>query len=88
MRKTTKKKIAPIVIATVVVLYVGPLVLMLLASMGSLFGEDGPASALFALAFLMAYLLLGGAVVIGVLKALVQRLHEIDGGEEDEASRF
>lgn len=88
MRKITKKKIAPIVIATAVVLYVGPLVLMLLASMGSLFGEDGLVSALFTLAFLMAYLLLGGAVVIGVLKALVQRLHEIDGGEEEEASRY
>lgn len=41
MRKTTKKKIAPIVITAAVVLYVGPLVLALLAAMGGLFEEGG-----------------------------------------------
>ena len=86
MRKTTKKKIAPIVITAAVVLYVGPLVLALLAGMGGLCGGDGPI--LFALAFLTAYLVLGGAVIFGVIKALLQRLDEIDGGEEEEASQY
>ena len=85
MRKATKKKIAPIVITAAVVLYVGPLVLLLLASMGSLF--EGAEPVFFPLAFLAGYLLLGGAVIVGVIKALLQRLDEIDGGEEEEASR-
>ena len=76
MRKTTKKKIAPIVITAAVVLYVGPLVLALLAAMGGLFEEGG------------FFPLIGGAVVVGVIKALLQRLDEIDGGEEEEASRY
>ena len=86
MRKTTKKKIAPIVITVAVVLYIGPLVLLLLASMGNLFGGAEPV--LFPLVFLAAYLLLGGAVIVGVIKALLQRLDGIDGGEEEEASRY
>lgn len=84
MRKTTKKMIAPIVITAAVVLYVGPLVLALLAAMGGLFEEGG----FFPLIFLAAYLLIGGAVIVGVIKALLQRLDEIDGGEEEEASRY
>ena len=86
MRKTTKKKIAPIVITAAVVLYVGPMVLALLTGMGGLFRGDGPV--LFPLAFLTAYLLIGGAVIIGVIRALLQRLDESDGGEEDEASQY
>lgn len=84
MRKTTKKKIAPIIITVAVVLYIGPLVLALLADMGNLF-EEGVFSPLI---FLTAYLLLGGAVIVGVIRALLQRLDEIDGGEEEEASRY
>ena len=83
MRKTTKKKIAPVVITVAVVLYVTPLVLAALAAMAGLIGE-GFGAALF----LMAYVLLGGAVVVGVIKALLQRLDEIDGGEEEEASQY
>ena len=33
-------------------------------------------------------LLLGGAVVVGIIRALLQRLREIDGGEEEEASQY
>ena len=60
------------------------LVLALLAAMGGLFEEGG----FFPLIFLAAYLLIGGAVIVGVIKALLQRLDEIDGGEEEEASRY
>ena len=86
MRKTTKKKIAPIAVTVAVVLYVGPLVLALLAAMGFFAGELEEAS--FPLIFLAGYLLLGGAVIVGIIKALLQRLDEIDRGEEEEASRY
>lgn len=80
MRKTTKKKIAPIIITTAVVLYMIPLVLMVL----SVLGEANAA----ALPIMLLYAVLGGAVIIGVIRALLQRLDEIDGGEEEEASRY
>lgn len=85
MRKTTRKKIAPILITAAVVLYIGPLVLALLAGMGVLFRES---SLRFPLVFLAAYALIGGAVIAGVIRALLQRLAEIDGGEEEEASQY
>ena len=37
---------------------------------------------------LLLYAAAGGAVGIGVLAAAAQRLREIDGGEEDEASKY
>ena len=83
MRKTTKKKIAPIVITAAVVLYMLPLVVLTAMSMAGVL-QDGPA----AVPLLLLYLLLGGAVIFGVIKALLQRLDEIDGGEEEEASQY
>ena len=56
MRKTTKKKIAPIVVTAAVVLYVGPLVLALLAAMGGLFKKGG----FFPLIFRMLQHIMGG----------------------------
>ena len=41
-----------------------------------------------AILFLLIYGVLGGAVVIGVLLALRQRLKEIKGGEEDDAAQY
>ncbi len=83
MRKTTKKKIAPIVITAAVVLYMLPLVVLTAMSMAGVL-QDGPA----AVPLLLLYLLLGGAVIFGIIRALLQRLDEIDGGEEEEASRY
>ena len=80
MRKTTRKKIAPVIITVAVVLYMIPLVLMVL----SVLGEANAA----ALPIMLLYAVLGGAVIIGVIRALLQRLDEIDGGEEEEASRY
>ena len=80
MRKTTKKKIAPIIITVAVVLYMIPLVLMVL----SVLGEANAA----ALPIMLLYAVLGGAVIVGIIRALLQRLDEIDGGEEEEASRY
>lgn len=84
MRKTTKKKIAPVVITAAVVLYLTPLIAIVLALAGFLGRREG----LAALLFLLGYALLGGAVVVGVILALNQRLREIDGGEEEESSRY
>lgn len=83
MRKTTKKKIAPMAVTAAVLLYVAPLMAAVLAAAWGL-GRVSSAAALF----LLLYAVLGGAVIVGVIKALLQRLDEIDGGEEDEASRY
>ena len=84
MQRNTKKKIAPVVIAAAVVLYIGPLVAMAAYAAGLLGAEGGWGI----LPFLLLYAFAGGAVIIGVLYAAAQRLREIDGGEEDEASKY
>ena len=84
MQKNTKKKIAPVVIAVLVVIYVGPLVAMVAYAAG-LLGAQGGWGVLSAL---LLYAGAGGAIIVGVLYATAQRLREIDGGEEDEASQY
>ncbi len=84
MRKTTKKKIAPIVITVLAVLFIAPWIVLLLRLMGLLDGKAGM-TVMFPL---LCWLIVGGAVIVGVIQALLQRLDEIDGGEEDEASRY
>lgn len=84
MQKNTKKKIAPIVVAVLVVVYVGPLGGMVAYAAGLLGAEGGWG----VLPFLLLYAAAGGAVILGVLAAMAQRLKEIDGGEEDEASKY
>ena len=84
MQRNTRKKIAPVVVAAAVVLYVGPLVAMVAYAAGLLGAEGGWGI----LPFLLLYAVAGGAVIVGVLYAAAQRLREIDGGEEDEASKY
>ena len=84
MQGNTRKKIAPIVVAVLVVLYVGPMVGMVAYAAG-LLGAQGDWGVL---PFLLLYAAVGGAVIVGVLHAAAQRLREIDGGEEDEASKY
>ena len=81
---TSKKKIAAVVVAILVLLYVGPMVGMVLAAIIGLSEtlEWG------ILPFLLMYAVIGGAVVAGVLMALAQRLREIDGGEEEDAKKY
>lgn len=64
--------------ALVVVIFVGSLLWTMV--------EEAPLPA--ALGIMALYALLGAAVVIGVTYALVQRLREIKGGEEDEARKY
>lgn len=84
MENKNRKKIAPIVIAVLVVIYVGPLVGMVAYAAGLLGAEGGWGI----LPFLLLYAAAGGAVILGVLYAMAQRLREIDGGEEDEAKKY
>ena len=84
MQKNTEKKIAPVVIAVLVVIYVGPLVAMVAYAAGLLGAQGGWG----VLPFLLLYAGAGGAIIVGVLYATAQRLREIDGGEEDEASQY
>ncbi len=81
---TNKKKIAAVVVAILVLLYVGPMVGMVLAAIIGLSKtlEWG------ILPFLLMYAVIGGAVLAGVLIALAQRLREIDGGEEEDAKKY
>ena len=81
---TSKKKIAAVVVAILVLLYVGPMVGMVLAAIIGLSKtlEWG------ILPFLLMYAVFGGAVLAGVLIALAQRLREIDGGEEEDAKKY
>ena len=90
MRKTTdrnNKKVAPIVVTVLVtalvMLYVIPPILAVLRMMTLTGGEE-----IWVMVFLLGYVILGGAVIVGILKALKERLDELNRGEEDEASRY
>lgn len=84
MQKTTKKKIAPIVVTVLVIAYVAPLMVIVLGAMGLWSGGETVA-VMFPL---LCWLVVGGAVIAGAVKALNQRLKEIDGGEEEDASQY
>lgn len=80
-----KKRIGSIAAALFVLFYILPLVV------GSVFAaveflRDGETFA--AVLFLLIYGVMGGAVLIGVVLALRQRLQEIEGGEEDDAAQY
>lgn len=84
MNNHNRKKIAPVVIAVLVVAYIAPLLAMVAYAAGLLGAEGGWG----VVPFLLLYAAVGGAVIVGVLTAMTQRLREIDGGEEDEASKY
>ena len=37
---------------------------------------------------MVVYAVLGVAIIVGVLRAMVQRLKEIEGGEEEDARKY
>lgn len=82
MRKSTKGR------GTVIVAALGTVVVALLF-FGSLLWvmlEEEPIPAVIGI--MVVYGLLAVAIVVGVLYAMVQRLREIQGGEEDEARKY
>lgn len=78
-----RKKIAPLLCAGGAILglsiYLGALLLPLLAEVGGHF---------LAAAFLVLYALVVLAMIGGVIAALVQRLREIERGEEEDARKY
>ena len=80
-----KKRIGSIMAALFVLFYVLPLVIgSVFAAVAFIRGGECFAAILF----LLIYGVLGGAVTIGVILALRQRLKEIKGGEEDDAAQY
>ena len=80
-----EKRHGAILSAVVVLLWLAGLVaLIVFAAIEA--ARDG-AAGVGALLVLM-YGTAGGAAVVGILLALRQRLREIDGGEEDDASQY
>ena len=80
-----KKRIGSIMAALFVLFYVLPLVIgSVFAAVAFIRGGECFAAILF----LLIYGVLGGAVTVGVIRARRQRLREIKGGEEDDASQY
>lgn len=82
MQKSTKGR-GPVVVAAlgtvvVVLLFFGSLLWVML--------EEEPIPAVIGI--MVVYGLLAVAIVIGVLRAMVQRLREIQGGEEEDARKY
>ena len=88
MQGNTKKKIAPVAAALVVVAVLLPILLLLLGVIGVAGGAAEDALLVVTLPVLGIYILAVGAVIVGVVVAMCQRLREIDGGEEDEARKY
>ena len=80
-----KKKVAPVVAAILVILYMVPIVVMVVFAMLGLI-EMG--ETLIPILLMILYVVIGAAVILGVLAAKRQRLREIDGGEEEDASQY
>jgi len=73
--------------AVIAALAVLAVTLLFLAAAGSGLLGVGPSDALAA-GFLGLYVLLGLAVLFGVIAALRQRLRELRGGEEEDAKKY
>lgn len=79
------KRRGSILSALFILVYILPLVIAAVWAAVE-FLRDGEGFA--AILFLLIYGVLGGAVMVGVLLALRQRLREINGGEEDDAAQY
>ncbi len=77
------KRIAPLACAAVILVFLGVILGVLLFPLLDI-GSEGSA----AVVILVLYALVILAMMVGLLIALRQRLREIDGGEEDDASQY
>ena len=84
MRNNTKgKRLAPALCAGGAILFLAGLLVLLACGLLDLGSEDGFAFGLF--------VLYGGillAMILGVAAALIQRLRELDRGEEENARKY
>lgn len=87
MRKTTKKKLVPIIIAVLAVIFLGGMwmvpILMVLIRCIRTMGEQ-----IYLTFPVLCYAIVGAAVIAGILLALRQRLREIDKEEEEDAAQY
>ena len=85
MQKNTEKnkKIAPVICAAAVVLLMLGYIAIFVWAMLSDIGSMGMVAVIVAI-----YTVILGAIIVGVLVALHQRLREIEGGEEDDARKY
>ncbi len=88
MQNNTRKKIAPVVVGILVTAVLLPIVLVILAAMGVIRFANVEAIGWVVLPILGVYVLAVGAIIVGVVVAMCQRLKEIDSGEEDEAKKY
>ena len=87
MRENTdrrRKKRGAVIVAAIFAVCLIPIVFLLLVLTGVVVVEGGWLAA----PFLFIYALIPAAVIIGVIRAAVQRSREIDSGEEEEAKKY
>ena len=77
------KKVAPLLCAAVVVVFLGLFLGALLLPLLDVGSGDGGA-----VVILILYALVLLAVIVGVVIALIQRLREIERGEEEDARKY
>lgn len=78
-----RKKVAPLLCAAVVVVFLGLFLGALLLPLLDVGSGDGGA-----VVILILYALVLLAVIVGVVIALIQRLREIERGEEEDARKY
>ena len=84
MNKRSKKKIAPIVAAALVVVYLLPITGGLAAAGGLV----GCSEVWAAITFLLTYILVGGATILIARYVLARHLREADSGEKEDAQKY
>ena len=85
MQSNTRKKIAPVIITILFLLQIGPLAAAGLLMARLVQQETGSGGIALWILFCTGIV---GAVMVGLLLALFQRLREIDGREEEDAKQY
>ena len=88
MPDKNEKKIAAIVMAMLVALYLLGIPGGIAALAGLLGPLEGRAAVPFLLTFLLTYILLGGATILIARYVLARHLRETDRGEKEDAQKY
>lgn len=88
MPDKNEKKIAAIVMAMLVALYLLGIAGGIAALAGLLGPLEGRAAVPFLLTFLLAYILAGGATILIARYVLARHLREADSGEKEDAQKY
>ena len=79
VKQTDKRRKAPIIAAVVMIIFMMGMIALLAWA-----AKVDP----IPIPFLLMIMAIPGAVIIGVLLALKERMKQIEGGEEDEARKY